>query len=212
MKDFVSWTIKELIETNWKLNKFDHKSVLFESDKTTFPEVYLESYLERYARFNYAVAKILNPSRILELGFGLGISAYAFQTACPAAEYTAIDNGSLAKVDTITVEERFENFKRETSNHHHVLLKNSSWDFYRYPHRYDLIHLDAEHTRDAARHDLEVALDWGTWILIDDLKYSQVFCGVGEALYSAFKFKAQEFYLFDNTYSGSMLIRGKGVQ
>jgi SAM-dependent methyltransferase len=47
-----------------------------------------------YYRLKWAIARVLQPRRILEIGVGFGYSAAAFLDACPDCVYVGIDDGS----------------------------------------------------------------------------------------------------------------------
>src|ERR1700693_6175541 len=47
-----------------------------------------------YYRLKWAIARVLRPQRILEVGVRYGSSAAAFLNACPECTYLGIDNDS----------------------------------------------------------------------------------------------------------------------
>lgn len=55
------------------------------------PLSYLFQKWVPYYRLKYAIARVLRPARILEIGVRYGYSALPFLNACPNTEYVGID-------------------------------------------------------------------------------------------------------------------------
>src|SRR5258705_8446868 len=67
---------------------YDHRPSL----PSGLPNYYqTEQFRIGYACFKYAVARILQPKTIVEIGVGVGVSAMAFLAGCSAI-YMGIDN------------------------------------------------------------------------------------------------------------------------
>ncbi len=86
-------------------------SILQEYNKTIFdftefanphdPFNYLFGEWRSYYRMKWAIAKVIQPKSILEIGVRYGYSAISFLSACPDAQYVGIDNDT----DTIQPED-----------------------------------------------------------------------------------------------------------
>ena len=135
-----------------------------------------------YYRMKWAIARVLRPRRILEVGVRFGYSAAAFLDACPDAEYLGIDNDS-------------ENFgghkgaiewaRRITSRARASYLVADSQQLVEFPGgRYDLIHVDGQQDGDGSFRDLTKALRQSRYILVDGFFWTrQNFLNVSEFLY-----------------------------
>jgi predicted O-methyltransferase YrrM len=121
----------------------------------------------------FALARLLQPRSILEIGVRAGYSALAFLTACPEASYVGIDSNSdthggfhgaldharelLAPFQTVVLE-------MTSANYGEQLGANPD------PSGFDLVHVDGDHSLDGCLADLRLAdrLQPRT-ILVDDV-------------------------------------------
>ena len=119
-----------------------------------------------YYRLKFAVAAVLNPATILEIGVRYGYSARAFLEGAPRAHYVGIDLDS----DT------FRGTKGAIAWAHKLLESYSadliiadSQQMNRFPGSitYDLIHIDGQQDGKGSVHDLELAIRQGCYILVD---------------------------------------------
>ena len=166
---------------------------------------------ELYFKFNqqyqtkYEIAKMCNPSVIAEIGVRAGYGAYAMLSACPEALYYGFDNNrgkeSGAKdlrfwrhasyiLRNFNVYEIYPDFDSQQVDN----LKIPEGAF---------VHVDGDHTRKGALHDLRVAQNSkARWILVDDILYLQpVFQAVNDFLEETY-YRA-EYY---PDFRGEMLI------
>jgi len=118
-----------------------------------------------YYRGKWAIARYLQPKRILEIGVRYGYSAFAFLNACPSAQYTGIDldadlyGGTQGAIDWA---------RDHTRQHHTEFIIADSQKFDRFPGGdYDLIHIDGQQDQQGFLHDLEVAIGQARYILVD---------------------------------------------
>lgn len=173
-----------------------------------------EEYRAGYMAFKWAVAKAIDPGRILEVGVGSGIAARAFLCACPKAAYLGIDNCSMEKELRISslverARELLKGFDDAT------VIEDDSQQltaFYGGP--YDLIHVDGDHRRDACAHD--VALAWyalapSGFILIDDARDTAVAAGTFDAL-NRIRGGSLDWAYFPDTWTGNILIRKEKIR
>jgi radical SAM protein with 4Fe4S-binding SPASM domain len=118
-----------------------------------------------YYRMKWAIAKVLQPVSILEVGVRYGYSARAFLDAAPTARYVGLDAdlpafgghpGALAWA------------ARSLKNFNIELLQENTQNLVRLPGDcYDLVHIDGQQDGDGTFHDLNLALNQGRYILID---------------------------------------------
>jgi len=129
------------------------------------PLQYLFDEWVSYYRGKWAIARYLQPRRILEIGVRYGYSALAFLDACPSAEYSGIDldtdlcggtRGAIA-------------WARDHSRQYRAdFLVTDSQKLDRFPGGdYDLIHVDGQKDEQGIVHDLGVAIGQARYILVD---------------------------------------------
>ena len=132
-------------------------------------------YANSYSRFKYAVARVLQPKSILEIGVRCGLAALAFLDACPNAEYYGIDSsdGELVQIGLKAI--------REKNPSAHFTHKDSQQiDSFS---EVDLIHIDGCHEHPSVAHDVILAIQSRSpWILCDDANDSKVMAGIFQAL------------------------------
>jgi 2-polyprenyl-3-methyl-5-hydroxy-6-metoxy-1,4-benzoquinol methylase len=123
-----------------------------------------------YYRLKWAIARIIKPQRILEIGVRYGYAAHAFLDASPQSDYTGIDLDSAVAGGVPGAihwaAQILQPFQAE-------LVVADSQRMSRFPgDRYDLIHLDGQQDGDSSFHDLQLALPQGEYILVDGYHWS----------------------------------------
>ena len=194
------------ISAGYRISAYDHRSFLpcFSADSP----FYLEQYRVGYACFKREVARVLQPKVIVEIGIGCGIGALAFLDGAPSAYYEGIDSdeGDFPATPKIIPTEYLEEILTCRS-HPHRILRADSRHLQNIP-RADLVHVDGDHSREAARHDVTLAWRSGAaWILCDDARDTSVCAGVFEALAIDLNRGSAEWAYFNDTWTGSILIR-----
>jgi len=157
-----------------------------------------------YYRLKWAIARILQPRRILEIGVRFGYSAAAFLDACPGAAYVGIDNDS----DTFGGQRGAIDWARHiTRGTHAEYLIADSQQLAELPGGpYDLIHVDGQQDGEGSIRDLEHALKKGRHILVDGYFWSRDnFLHISEFLYR--HRDLIESYLVIPGYAGELLIK-----
>lgn len=158
-----------------------------------------EAFLSKYTRFKYAVAEVLQPTRISEIGVGSCLAAHAFVTAAPRALYTGYDNWAdshergfdYKKWATDVLGEKATLITIDSS----VLSKLDNPDF---------VHVDGDHQPAGVNKEVSLAIDSGAkFILVDDCSTPHVFMGTMEVLCK--KLSQFDVLRFD-TYTGDVLI------
>jgi 2-polyprenyl-3-methyl-5-hydroxy-6-metoxy-1,4-benzoquinol methylase len=156
-----------------------------------------------YYRLKWAIARVLQPQRILEIGVRFGYSAAAFLDACPNATYLGIDvdsedfgghKGAIQWARRVT----------EGSNAEYLIADSQKLD--ELPGGpYDLIHIDGQQDGAGSIRDLLKALPKGRHILFDGYFWTRTnFQHVSEFLYC--HRDVIESYVILPGYAGELLI------
>lgn len=180
---------------------YDFRDYAFPNDELS----YLFNEWVEYYRMKYAIAKMIQPKSILEIGVGYGYNAITFLKASKNATYLGInDSGNIDKA-----EKEVNWAKKLTKNYNSDFLLANSRSITALPGDfYDLIHVDAKYDGDETFHNLELALEKGSWILVDSHFWSN------ENLFSVTYFlnKYKDFIDFSFTIpacAGELLIKIK---
>lgn len=172
------------------------------------PLSYLFDEWVDYYRMKWAIAKVIQPKRILEVGVRFGYSARAFLAASPDATLVGIDidsaefGGQPGAVDWAQQSICKDGFNFIVHKTDTATLKCFPGDVY------DLIHVDGQQDGDGTFHDLDLALPQSRFILVDGYHWTRSnFLAVNEwvwlnkaAIHSACIIPG---------YAGEMLIRTK---
>jgi 2-polyprenyl-3-methyl-5-hydroxy-6-metoxy-1,4-benzoquinol methylase len=135
-----------------------------------------------YYRLKWAIARVLKPERILEVGVRFGYSARAFLEACPNAAYFGIDNDSE---ESGGEKGAIEWARRATEQFDANYLIADSQQLEEFPGGpYDLIHIDGQQDGAGSIQDLRKALPKARHILFDGYFWNRTnFQHVSEFLY-----------------------------
>lgn len=184
---------------------YDHRPYLDLADEEITLKM-TEEYRTRYACFKYAVSKVLQPHRIVEVGVGSGVSALAFLHACPTARYTGLDSGEWqTRLKHLFLDEVDRKLSALQFSHQIVIGDSQSADTFPYC---DLCHIDGDHSTAATRHDFTAA--WrgrAKWILVDDAEDPAVAAGVFQSLSLDLDRGSVDWAYFANTWTGNILVR-----
>ena len=159
-----------------------------------------------YYRGKWAIARYLQPARILEIGVRYGYSALAFLNACPSARYLGIDLDSDlyggAKGAIEWARRHARDFKAEF-----IIADSQTLD--RFPGGdYDLIHINGQQDQRGLLHDMEIAFGQARYILVDGcFRTRDNFLSASEFLFC--NKDLIEFYGVIPGYAGDLLITRK---
>jgi predicted O-methyltransferase YrrM len=181
---------------------FDCRATLLSEIEPDYEWKMTEQFRAGYMAFKYAVAKVLQPKRICEIGVCSGVGALAFLAACPDAEYLGIDisDGRLVQRASELLIERGYGATIEIADSQKLAELRYG--------PYDLVHVDGDHHRECAKHD--VILAWNSlapsgYILVDDSRDNAVAAGVFDALVEL-RPGSTDWAYFEDTWTGSILI------
>jgi len=168
------------------------------------PLTYLFEEWVNYYKLKWAIARILQPSSILEVGVRYGYSAAAFLQGCPTAKYYGID------LDTDQfggVKGAINWAKKITQPFNAEYLVADTQTMSRFPGGvYDLIHVDGQQDGNGSFHDLQLAVNQSHYVLVDGYLWTtQNFTAINDFL---FRYSdIFDFYWVIPGYAGELLIK-----
>jgi hypothetical protein len=195
------------IERTYRTDPYDHRHFLpeLEAGSRLFLALTSEQYRVGYACFKRAVASILKPEVIVEIGVGLGVSALAFMDGCPTAFYQGIDDDTDSSFPVRPTQ--FVSDQLAERKYKNQIVVANSQKLNRLP-DCDFVHVDGCHNRAAVRHDFAIAWRSGPkWILCDDARDSEVAGGIFDALHQDLNRGSVEWAYFPDTWTGNILVR-----
>lgn len=170
----------------------------------------IEPDTPEYYRVKYAVAELVQPKSILEIGVRAGYSAAAFLQAGHTTHYTGFDlnEGTWGGVKDFQkhAEKAIGKYGVEAT-----FLTGDSQQLTTLPGGpYDLVHVDGDHSKAGALHDVLLALDSGAkWVLVDDYDYiPPVAFGANAAIRGR---NVRAYQVWDGGYRGNLLIENLEV-
>lgn len=184
-----------------------YKTSTYDFRRYAYPQDPLNDLFDEwvdYYRLKWAIAKVLQPASIFEIGVRYGYSARTFLDAAPASKYVGLDadlctfGGHTGALDW--AKDSLKNFEVN-------LIRGNSQVLSRFPgNYYDLIHVDGQQDGDGTFHDLNLALNQGRFILIDGYFWTRNnFIAANEWLW--LNKAAIEFAISIPGYAGEMLIK-----
>jgi cephalosporin hydroxylase len=190
----------------YPLADFDPKPFLHPQEEE-YDAKLTKQYRLGYSCFKYAVASVLKPKKICEIGVYSGGSAMAFMEGSPEAHYVGIDNNfnshKLGVDFTAYVKAMFD-----TRGGDYAIIEADSMKLDYIP-EYDLLHVDGNHSYAFCKHDVYLGLRSKTeWILVDDALDSQVAAATFDALFEHCP-GTNEWAFFEDTWRGNILIHNR---
>lgn len=181
---------------------YDYRKFLPQSIMDRYPHI-AEDYHQTYGRNRFAVAEVLQPKNIFEVGVGWGISARAFLAGYAPTNYFGIDNGDIGEI--ITPEEL-----------PWLHIDSDSCQIFRMPNGIvpDLIHIDGSHDREHKKRDVTKSIQSGAeWLLVDDMHSQPVAAGTFDAFFDAWDGSCIPMAVMENSHTSAILFhignRGK---
>lgn len=157
-----------------------------------------------YYRLKFAIAKVVQPKSILEIGVRFGYSARSFLEASPSAKFVGID----LDCDRFGGEPGALNWAQKILHGYNArFIVANSQKMQRFPEgSYDLVHVDGQQDGIGTFHDLRRAVAQAKWVLLDGYFWTREnFLNANDFL---LKFKDVISYAFVIPgYAGDLLIR-----
>lgn len=177
-------------------SKYDHRTWMAAEVGLKFPHMMLENQL-LYARFKLAVAMVLKPTTVYEVGVGWGVAANAFIQGCTTTRYFGIENVADGIHPSVVL---------PPTAAYQVVASDDLPAFVHPNGPIDLLHLDGGHGYDQKIRDVEKALAAKPeWLLIDDVHDVMVARGTFEGLWRAARNPLKMIY-FENSHTSSLLV------
>jgi len=160
-----------------------------------------------YYRLKYSIAKAIAPRSICEIGVRFGYSAITFLSACPHATYLGIDNNSANFGGVLNAVKWAESILH--GYQYEIVIADSQKLSSLPGGPYDLVHVDGQQDGEGTFHDLELALEKGTWILVDGFFWKEL--NLQSCSYFMKKYRHLiEYATIIPGYAGELLIRLNG--
>lgn len=194
------------IDLEMRQSTYDHKLLMPQSIKDKFPHMIEDNQLI-YSRFKYAVAKVLGPTRIYEVGVGWGVAAKAFIEGYPETDFYGIDTGEMG------VDPAYAMLYSDGDWQTAIADSNDISAFTHPRGSIDLLHLDGGHGIQNKINDIVKAIEARPqWLLIDDIHNVQVAAGVFAGLYKAHACPDISMLMFEHSHTGNLLIHTAGKE
>jgi hypothetical protein len=196
--------------------RYDHRPFLPPSAEAAHAAVFTDVYRASYAAFKYAVAQVLQPRCIAEIGVGFGVAARAMMAASPAhVNYIGYDNGSMHPESIPFARSMLVAIEESIGCYAQLEQIDDSLSLVELPPS-NLIHVDGCHLYSWAYHDVSMALRAAEWVLVDDARDSQVAAATLAAIWE-WRAGDVDWCYFEDTWTGNILIhtaeaKGRGVQ
>lgn len=180
---------------------YDHRPLMPMKVQELFPHM-MEVEQLLYSRFKLAVAQVLQPKTIYEVGIGWGVSATAFMHGWPTTKFFGIDNAEMGLEP--------EEVLPVAGGWHIVDSKKTP-----FIHPYgpiDLLHIDGGHGIENKASDIRKAIEARPeWILVDDIHNVMVAAGTFAGLWQAASDQIS-MLMFENSHTGNLLIHAKRLE
>lgn len=163
---------------------------------------------KEYYRMKYAVANFIKPKSICEIGVRAGYSAAAFLQAGHTKCYVGIDFNAGTDGGIVGYTEYAKKLLEQYDVKYHIHNNMNSQLLTNLPDGpCDLLHVDGDHSRLGAYHDIVLGLrSAATWILVDDTDFILT---VSQGTFDVIRdFQIEEaYYVYDDKYRGNILIK-----
>ncbi|NQZ11080.1 MAG: methyltransferase domain-containing protein [Algicola sp.] len=194
-----------LITQAWRETSFDFRKYAHPDD----PLTHLFDEWVDYYRLKWAIAKVIQPDSILEVGVRYGYSAMAFLKGAPNARYVGIDIDSVDYGGEVGA---LNWARKQMADYDGEVIIGNTQDMLSFPggqssnEKYDLIHIDGQQDGDSTYRDLEKALKQGKYILVDGYFWSSENYAGSNAFLHDHK-ELIEYYFVIPGYAGELLIK-----
>lgn len=184
----------------WRGSDFDFRVYAHPDDplEHLFPE-----WVDYY-RLKWAIAKVIQPRSIIEIGVRYGYSALAFLDAAPTAKFVGIDVDSTEFGGEVGA---IEWAKDRLAPYEASIILGDSQTMSTFPgDRYDLIHVGGHQDGDGTYRDLQKAIKQASYILVDGFLWSHENTQASTAFVKDHR-RMLEFCVVIPGYAGELLIK-----
>lgn len=180
---------------------YDHRPFMDNRIAVEFPHMLWDDNLQ-YARFAAALAEVLKPATIYEVGIGYGITAKAFLAGYPDTKYFGIDNMCMGVHPDVAL-------GGDSRLKYQIVDSRNLSTFVHPDGPIDLMHIDADHHMTMAIDDIVKGMHARPeWLLIDDAHNVSVATAAMIALYRTHVPELHMMY-FENSHTGRLLIHAQ---
>jgi hypothetical protein len=215
-----------------EITDYDHREHMQPDIAARFPHMMADEQLI-YSRFKYAVAHVLKPKLIFDIGTGWGVSALAFKAGYQESAILSIDNGesgidpqhavTCAKGEALRTADLYTGCEVHYRSHDiNVGICDSSsltsftWNpaYEGDSQTFDLIYVDGGHGLEHKASDIVKAIEARPeWILVDDMQNVMVAAGTFAGLYmSSFVDVEMMYFNGHESLTGNLLIHAKRME
>jgi len=197
--------VSKKIQNLYPFLKYNHMPFLPERDRE-YKYLLTEEYRRGYACFKHAVASILQPKVIVEIGIGAGTGALAFMHAVPGAMYIGIDNNSKCRIDGWDFTGFVKDWMEKLGFSYKFIIEDTK-KMSSLP-QGDLIHVDGDHSFGGAYNDVRLAIkSQAPWVLVDDCRDRAVMAATFAYLNDSDA--DYDWSYFEDTWTGNLLLKKK---
>lgn len=143
------------------------------------PDVFIEKddprhrdymHCKNYYEVYYAIGKYYQPKSILEIGVRYGYSLYSIMAACENLEY--VRGYDIDEYDSGSIETANKNISKVISDKINFKVENkNTQNLKSIRKKYDLIHIDGDHTFNGKLHDLNLVKNNCKVLVVDDYNH-----------------------------------------
>jgi hypothetical protein len=196
--------VSKKIRNLYPFLEYDHRPFLPERDRD-YKYLLTEEYRVGYACFKYAVAEVIQPKVIVEIGIGAGTAALAFMHGAPGM-YIGIDDNSKCRIDGWDFTGFVESWMKMLNFNHRFIIEDTK-KMSSLPHG-DLVHVDGDHSFASAYNDVRLAIkSEAPWILVDDCRDRAIMAATFAYLNDSGT--DYDWSYFEDTWTGNLLLRRK---
>lgn len=194
--------VAKSIRSRAAITTYDHRPALLPEVREHFPHL-LDDHQLLFVRIKCAIAHVIRPARVLEIGVGWGCSARAFFAGHPPLHYFGVDNREMGLNPIHVMTHPDSPGAVELA-----VLDSDALPRFRMPDGSSpvLVHLDGSHERGHKTRDVLKAMTSGAdWLVLDDAHDPMVAAGIFDGFLQGWKGSIPMAY-FENSHSGSLLV------
>jgi hypothetical protein len=175
------------------------------------PFPWTEEYGHQH-KLTFRTVQVLQPKSIFEIGVRAGYSAFAMLSAAPDAQYLGWDADVGGYGGEIGYLDRARAFLDAEFPGRVTLQRCDSQAVLTLPARFDLAHIDGDHTHEGTLHDINLCAPFCRYLIVDDYDLiPKVKIAVNEWLIDHVKTGLRFTRMSDGGFRGAMLIHTEAL-